>query len=144
MNIEILEHEQAARPELLVEMASQVFEDFDPAYIENRFFHMVGPVLLVARDKFGPAGFKIGYRDHDSFYSWLGGVHPRARRQGLASRLMQAQHEHVCALGYQYVITRTRASNRSMIILNLKYGFEIVGFEINAAGFAVVNQRKRL
>ena len=31
-----------------------------------------------------------------------------------------------------------------MIILNLKCGFEIVGFEINDAGFAVVNQRKGL
>src|SRR6056297_1748216 len=125
MKIEILEQEQAANLELLVEMANQVFEDFDPAYIEDRLPHMIQPVLLVARDEAGPVGFKLGYRDQDSFYSWLGGVDPRARRQGLASRLMRAQHEHVRTLGYRSVTTRTRAANRPMIVLNLKFGFEI-------------------
>lgn len=144
MKIEILEQEQAVNLELLVEMANQIFEDFDPAYIENRLPHMVQPVLLVARDEAGPIGFKLGYREMDSFYSWLGGIDPRARRQGLGSRLMHAQHEHLRALGYQSITTRTRAANRPMIILNLKCGFEIVGFEINGAGFAVVNQRKHL
>ena len=144
MKIEILEQEQAANLELLVAMANQVFEGFDPTYIEDRLPYMVQPVLLVARDETGPVGFKLGYRDQDRFYSWLGGIASRARRQGLATRLMLAQHEHVRALGYQSITTRTRAANRPMIILNLKCGFEIVGFEINGAGCAVVNQRKHL
>ncbi len=55
---------------------------------------------------------------------------------------MHAQHDHVRSLGYRSILTRTRATNRPMIILNLKCGFEIVGFEINGTGFAVVNQRK--
>lgn len=144
MKIEILESDRAIRPELLRSLAGRIFDDFDPAYIEARLPQMIQPVLLVARDEAGPVGFKLGYRDQDSFYSWLGGVDPRARRQGLASRLMQAQHEHVRTLGYRYVTTRTRAANRPMIVLNLKFGFEIVGFEINHAGFAVVSQRKYL
>ena len=144
MKIEILEGDPANNPELLTSIATRIFDDFDPAYIETRLPQMVGPVLLVARDATGPVAFKLGYREHDSFYSWLGGVDPRARRQGLASRLMRAQHDHVRTLGYRSVTTRTRAANRPMIILNLKFGFEIVGFEINGHGFAVVNQRKRL
>ncbi|MGB0514854.1 MAG: GNAT family N-acetyltransferase, partial [Wenzhouxiangellaceae bacterium] len=70
--------------------------------------------------------------------------HPRARRQGFGARLMQVQHEHVRQLGYLSVTTRTRAANRAMLILNLKNGFEIVGFEVDGAGFTVVSQRKSL
>ncbi|MEX2497936.1 MAG: GNAT family N-acetyltransferase [Wenzhouxiangellaceae bacterium] len=144
MNIEILEQEQARRTELLTAMARDVFDDLDPGYIGARVPHMVDPMLVMASDELGPLGFKLGYRDSANFYSWLGGVHPRARRQGLATELMRAQHAHVHSMGYRNITTRTRASNRTMIILNRKCGFEIVGFEINDAGFAVVNQRKGL
>ena len=144
MKTEILIQQDATRLELLLPLAADVFDDFEPAYIEERLPYIVEPVLVIARDEHGPAGFKLGYRQDTSFYSWLGGTHPRARRQGIAAYLMKAQHDHVGGLGYRSIVTRTRASNRSMVILNLKSGFEIVGFEINAAGFAVVNQRKSL
>ena len=41
-------------------------------------------------------GFKIGHalsRTH--YYSWLGGVHPDSRRQGIALRL--SEHQHNCS-----------------------------------------------
>lgn len=144
MNIEILDQEPATRLELLLPLATDVFDDFESVYVKDRLPHIVDPVLVIARDEHGPAGFKLGYRQDSAFYSWIGGVHPRARRQGLARRLMQAQHDHVSSLGYRSIVTRTRATNRPMIILNLKSGFEIVGFEINGAGFAVVIQRKSI
>lgn len=57
---------------------------------------------------------------------------------------MLAQHDHVRIFDFKHVLTRTPASNRPMTILNLECGFEIVGFWVNGAGLAVVNQRKFL
>jgi hypothetical protein len=57
---------------------------------------------------------------------------------------MQRQHECLAALGYVYVETRTRSSNNRMIILNLRHGFQISGFEVDKSGYAVVAQRKTL
>lgn len=35
-----------------------------------------------------PIGYKLGYeRQRDTFYSWLGGVHPDFRRRGIAREL---------------------------------------------------------
>lgn len=144
MQITILERDDARRIEPLVVLACEVFHPFDPAYLEDRLPNIADPVLVIAHDEQGWAGFKLGYRRGDAFYSWLGGVHPRARRQGLGFRLIQIQHEHVRQLGYRSVTTRTRTENRAMLILNLQCGFEIVGFEIDGAGFAVVSQRKSL
>lgn len=144
MQINILEQDDARCTEPLVALACEVFHPFDPAYIEDRLSHIADPFLVLAEDEHGWAGFKLGYRRGSAFYSWLGGVHPRARRRGLGERLMRIQHEHVRKSGYQCVTTRTRATNRGMLILNLKCGFEIVGFETDQAGFAVVSQRKSL
>jgi len=144
VEIRILEHDEARLAVPLVELAREVFDQFDPASIEDRLPRVADPLLIVAQDDRGWAGFKLGYRRGSAFYSWLGGIHPRARRQGLARRMMQIQHEHIRKLGYRSVTTRTRAGNQAMLILNLKCGFEIVGFEVDAAGYSVVSQRKLL
>ena len=46
--------------------------------------------------------YKIGYAmTQTKYYSWLGGVRPDQRRQGLASELMERQHNWAAAQGYQ-------------------------------------------
>jgi len=73
-------------------------------------------------------GFKIGYA-HTSkrFYSWLGGVHPDYRRQGIAGELMLRQHGWVSDQGYAVLETEVRQSNRAMLSLNLNHGFTTIG-----------------
>jgi GNAT superfamily N-acetyltransferase len=144
MKIETFEQDAARQYEPLVALATEVFEGLRANYIEERLPHVLDPLLVVASDRQGWAGFKLGYRRGSTFYSWLGGVHPRARRQGLGYRLMAAQHEHVRQLGYTRIATRMRAANRAMLILNLKCGYEITGFEVDRAGFSVVSQQKVL
>lgn len=131
---------------MLADLCDRIFESFDPDYLARRLPTLVDPVLHVSHGDDGAVlGFKIGYRRGPGLlYSWLGGVVPEARGQGIAARLMQAQHEWAAAQGYHSVETRTRASNNRMIIVNLKAGFHIAGVESDEAGHLVVIQRRRL
>jgi predicted GNAT superfamily acetyltransferase len=108
--------------------------------------HVVDPSLVLARFANGSlAGFKLGYRRGATLlYSWLGAVHPDARRQGVAAELMRRQHEWARSQGYTEIDTQTRAANNAMIILNLKSGFRIRGFGLDTLGREIVIQRKQL
>lgn len=129
----------------LLALCDAVFDDFDPAYLCARLPHIADPDLWLAVESGEWVGFKLGYRRGDALlYSWLGGVHPRLRGQGVASGLMERQHASAAAAGYRFVETRTRAANNPMILLNLRHGFHIAGFETDARGIAVVTQRKQL
>nr|WP_294810352.1 GNAT family N-acetyltransferase [uncultured Sphingomonas sp.] len=129
----------------LLALCKAVFADFDSAYLLDRLPRIADPDLWLAIEGSEWAGFKLGYRRGDALlYSWLGGVHPRLRGQGVASELMERQHAHAAAVGYRFVETRTRAANNPMILLNLRHGFHITGFEVDARGIPVVIQRKAL
>jgi predicted GNAT superfamily acetyltransferase len=146
MRIEIVQGAavRAMGPEV-AEACVEMFGGFDPDYVTARLDHAASPCLIAARDEADAlAGFKLGYRRGTTFYSWLGGVRPAHRRRGLAAELMTRQHDWAAAEGYRHVETRTRAANQAMIILNLRSGFEITGFEVDAGGHGVVTQRKAL
>jgi predicted GNAT superfamily acetyltransferase len=130
----------------LLDLCRVAFEDFSPDYLTARVVHVAAPALVTARFAHGPlAGFKLGYRRGASlFYSWLGAVHPDARRQGLAAELMRRQHEWARSQGYTEIETQTRAVNNAMIILNLKSGFRVRGFGLDSLGREIVVQRKKL
>ncbi|PCF90949.1 GNAT family N-acetyltransferase [Sphingopyxis terrae subsp. ummariensis] len=128
----------------LLPLCSQVFPNFERDYLD-RLRTVADPVLCRALFEQRLIGFKLGYRrGRCLFYSWLGGVDREFRGRGIAAELMARQHELLSCLGYQPVETRTRASNRAMLILNLQCSFEVSGYENNANGVAVVSLRKML
>ena len=135
--------ETAAEP--LLNLYRAVFEHIDDAYLLSRLPNMTDPMLWIAEDAEGWVGFKLGYRRGSGLlYSWLGGVHPRARGQRVASALMVRQHDAAVAEGYTHIETRTRAANNAMLMLNLRHGFHVAGYETDARGIAVVTLRKLL
>jgi ribosomal protein S18 acetylase RimI-like enzyme len=76
--------------------------------------------------------YKIGYAlDNDKFYSWLGGVDANYRNYGVASKLMEKQHQYLRRNGYKVVQTKTKNKWRSMLILNIKSGFDVIGTSTN-------------
>jgi ribosomal protein S18 acetylase RimI-like enzyme len=79
-------------------------------------------------------GFKAVYAvTENRYYSWLGGVHPDFLRRGIATLLMQEQHEWLRQSAYDVEETHVRQDNSAMIALNLKYGFDITGMFMKAA-----------
>ena len=61
-------------------------------------------LVIVAMDGKRVIGYKIGYElDNRTFYSWLGGVDPNYRGQGIASMLMEKQHQYLKDEGYRVV-----------------------------------------
>lgn len=129
---------------LLLPVCSEIFPGFDPTYLD-RLKNVADPLLLFASHRDEVIGFKLGYRrGAHLFYSWLGGVRPVARRTGVAAALMRLQHERVAKLGYPFIETRARAANNPMIVLNLRKGFQIVGFEVDARAIPVVILRRAL
>ncbi|MET3698859.1 acetyltransferase (GNAT) family protein [Bacillus oleivorans] len=72
-------------------------------------------------------GYKIGYElEQHKFYSWLGGVDPAYRNLGIASVLMEKQHQYLKQNSYNIVQTKTMNKWRNMLILNIKNGFDVI------------------
>jgi GNAT superfamily N-acetyltransferase len=73
-------------------------------------------------------GYKVGYEmTAQIFFSYLGGVRAEFRGQGIASQLMAEQHRIARELGYSIVRTHTHNEFRSMLLLNIKSGFDVTG-----------------
>ncbi|MCA8832550.1 GNAT family N-acetyltransferase [Hymenobacter pini] len=87
-------------------------------------------------------GCKLGYeRKPGHYYSWLGGVHPDFRGQGIAAELMRRQHAWCAAQGYRHVRTHTYNRWRAMLLLNLHHGFDIIGTMQGAHGLTIVLEK---
>ncbi|MGI8747965.1 MAG: GNAT family N-acetyltransferase [Deinococcus sp.] len=94
-------------------------------------------------------GFKAGCiqgpgRSLEQFYSWLGGVHPQARGQGAARRLMGEQHGWLREQGCRFVMTETLNRYRDMPLLNIRCGFDTVGTQAGRGGETKLILRKPL
>lgn len=89
-------------------------------------------MTVVALDNGGAiVGAKLGYeRRPDIFNSAVGGVVPEYRVQGLAAKLLKAQHEWAKQAGFRAVETATLQNNRAMGIVNLKGGFVVAGLDM--------------
>lgn len=125
----------AISPELattLVELERQVFES--PLSIEAilaELTHRQNITILIAAVAGLPCGYKVGYRhSKEVFYSWIGGVIPAQRRQGIATLLLNKQHTLAKQLGFSYVRTATKNRYRDMLILNIKSGFNVTGVQL--------------
>jgi GNAT superfamily N-acetyltransferase len=127
-----------AQFEQLAQLSAAVFPG--PAIeLRWRLSRMPDASVFVAHDGERPMGFKAGYAlTEQRYYSWLGGVHPEGRRQGIATRLAQAQHHWLAGRGYTTVETASRADNAEMARLNLARGFLVEGSKNEPQGMKVL------
>lgn len=130
--------------ERIVPVIEKAFGQWNAEWFYSRFkshnrFHLV---TALVDDQ--AVGFKLGYeQDSHEFYSWIGGVVPDFRGIGIASDLMKSQHDWCRKMGYKKVQTKTQNRFREMLILNLKHGFEVVGFhESNEGGLKIVLEKE--
>lgn len=137
-NIQIIEHIGPPDPTLrdeIFELYRRIFNSEPNQEAHERLLHNHDLLALVAYDGDDPVAFKVGYRqDPDTFYSWLGGVLPDHRRQGIALALMHHQHAWAKAQGYRFMQTKTLNRWREMLILNIRNGFVITGSYVSKDG----------
>lgn len=114
--------------EELVALNNLIFGDIDPDYVRWRLHNMPHTSTFYAESASELTAYKIGYAmTQTKYYSWLGGVHPDHRREGLASELMKRQHNWAAEQGYQLIETSANKENVAMARLNLSHGFTICG-----------------
>lgn len=100
-----------------------------PAAEYERRLRGLPHLLLLAEVSGEVAGFKVGYEREGTFYSWMGGVCPKFRRQGIAKALALEQESWAKSKGYIHIRFKTRNYLKPMLIFALRNGFYIVGVE---------------
>ena len=105
---------------------------FSKEKIAGETIHRNNLLILLYRMDEVLVGYKIGYElTTGTFLSWIGGVHPDFRRRGVASELMMRQHQLAAQWGYQCVRTHSLNRHRPMLLLNIRFDFDIVGIQHN-------------
>ena len=109
----------------ILKLHESVFEE--SATLVDKIKSKSKVLMNIAIDQSTVVGYKIGYEiDTHKYYSWYGAVHESYRGKGIASELMKQQHCLVGEVGYTIVQTKTRNKWRSMLILNIKSGFDVM------------------
>ena len=114
---------------------SKEIPEFDSPYnideYENRLDESAS--ILTAEFNDQPIGFKVGYdRFKDgSFYSWMGGILPNNRQNGVASALADYQESWAIKNRYKSIKLKTRNKYEAMISFAIDRGFDIIDSETN-------------
>lgn len=87
-------------------------------------------LILVAESEGNLVGFKVGYDRYQdgSFYSWMGGLLPAHRQQGIYQELTARMEQWAGANGFTHLLLKTRNKLVPMIRFCLSNGYYISGF----------------
>lgn len=129
----------------LAYLIKETLGEWDADWFHSRLRSHPRVHLLIASIDEKPVAFKLGYElDSSKFYSWLGAVIPTFRGLGIAADLIQAQHDWCRQQGYLRVQTKTKNRFKSMLILNIKFGFDVVGYHSSEEGGSKIMLEKVL
>ncbi|MDX5338251.1 MAG: GNAT family N-acetyltransferase [Cyclobacteriaceae bacterium] len=109
--------------ECIPEFPGKASLDFYTERLQHRLY-----LALVAERDGELLGFKVGYQSDtpDSFYSWMGGVRPEFRKQGIADALADYQENWARERGFKAIFFKTRNRFPAMISFGLKREFKII------------------
>lgn len=102
-------------------------------------------LILLAKIDGHIVGYKVGYQiSSTEFYSWLGGVIPSHRQQGVASELRLYQEKWARTSGYQAITVKSMNAYPNMLRLLISSGYQIIGYEpgSNPTNGKIVFQRE--
>lgn len=91
-----------------------------------------------------PVAFKAGFEENNKCHSWIGGVLPKYRGNGLALKLMFKQHQWAKDNGFKVVKTHTESKYSNMLKLNIKHGLTIVDRQTRRSGVEKIILEKEL
>jgi GNAT superfamily N-acetyltransferase len=114
---------------VIVELYNQIFR---PARnvdaFRRRYLGRHNVLQLIAQVEKRPVGFFLGFELKPSvFFAWFYGVLPAARRQGIASQLMDAVHDWARNNDYESIRFECHNQHRPMLHLAIALEYDIVG-----------------
>jgi RimJ/RimL family protein N-acetyltransferase len=99
-----------------------------------KMYKDVKEYYLVAKDGDKIIGWSFGMQKSDSeFYMINSAVFPEYRRKGIYTEMLKLAVDIIKEMGFQFIYSRHKLTNNDVIIPKLKYGFNIVGMEVNDA-----------
>lgn len=114
---------------LITDLYNEMFRPpHDVEFFRRRLLGRYNVLLLVANIDRQPVGFATGFELKPSvYYTWLSGVLPSMRRQGIASQLHEAMCAWAAERGYQHTRMECHNGHRPVLHMALKFGYNIVG-----------------
>lgn len=104
--------------------------------LHHEWFLFLGP-------KNEPIGWHMGEaEDFQTFYMRNTGIVPKYQGRGLYGAFLKAFTAYLGALGYERLSSQHKPTNKSILILKLKQGFVIGGFELTENWGALVKMVK--
>ena len=114
---------------VVVELYNQIYKPRrEKAFFDRRFLGRHNCVILVAQLDRRAVGFFVGMELKPStFFEWLYGVVPDARRQGIGSQLMEASNAWAKSHGYTCSRLECHNQHRAMLHLAIGHEYDILG-----------------
>ena len=114
---------------LIVNLYNEMFRPpRDLEFFRRRLLGRYNALLLIANVDGRPVGFSSGFELKPSvFFSWLTGVLPDFRRQGIASQLHEAQCAWATEHAYRYIRMECHNQHRPILQMAIAMNFNIVG-----------------
>ncbi len=123
--------------ERIVALTEQIPEfagkGYDAAHFESRY-HRKDPVLLAGFLGSRAVGYAVGYDRYGdgSYYCWMAGVFPAARRGGVLTALLARLEREARKKGYARLRVKTRNTRREMLAYLVANGYDAVRVEPRA------------
>ncbi|MCP4049499.1 MAG: GNAT family N-acetyltransferase [bacterium] len=87
-------------------------------------------ISLVAEISGGLIGYKLGYWiNSEKFYSWLGGVIPSQRKNGIAKALLKRQEFEVHSAGGTEISVKSMNKYPGMLMMLIANGYQVTAYK---------------
>ena len=108
--------------------------EFDTVFYKKKLLDRLlkyESIILIAEYAGKPIACKVAYNRYfdGSIYSWLGGVLPPYRKQGIALLLQEKLETEARKRFFRSIRMKTRNQHVDMLRFALKHGFQICGFQ---------------
>ncbi|MCH7526573.1 MAG: GNAT family N-acetyltransferase [Planctomycetes bacterium] len=121
--------------ELITQLYNELFNPRrDVEFFRRRFQgrHNVSMLVAVLEDQH--VGFAVGFElMPTTYFSWLCGVLPDIRRQGIATQLIQGQHAWAVEHKYEMIRFECRNQHRAMLHVAIRENYDLVGIRWDTA-----------
>jgi GNAT superfamily N-acetyltransferase len=121
---------------LITDLYNEVYSPSqDDSFFRRRFQGRHNVIMMAAMLDEQPVGFVIGFElMPTTYFCWLIGVVPDARRLGIATQLMQAIQSFAVDRGYGILRFECQNQHRPMLHVAITEGYDLVGIRWDTDG----------